>query len=133
MRCESGTGAAGHRRKTAVTAAPDLRLPENAVETAIARVLDAEHAARDAVTQAEITAAALHEQARAAARALAERTERRIRGVRAAFESRAAAEVAALDAAAAEAGLRHDLTPEDLARLEATVATLAARLTAAER
>jgi hypothetical protein len=71
------------------------------------------------------------EAARSAARAAAERTERRIRGVRAAFEAHAMAEVAALDAAAAEAGARHDLTPAELARLDDAVATLAARITLA--
>ena len=107
--------------------------PEDAVEAAIARVLDAEHAAGDAVRDAEQAAVAMTEAARAAARALAERTERRIGGVRARFEQKTVAEVAALDAAAAEAGTRHDLTPEELARLDSAIAVLAARLTEASR
>ena len=109
--------------------AAGLDSPFDGVEAAIARVLDAEHGARDAVTQASATAAAMTEEARAAARALAERTERRIRAVRAAFEERAAAEVAALDAAAAEAGVRHELTSDELARVDVAVATLGAELT----
>lgn len=99
------------------------------VESAIARVLDAEHGARTAIDEAGRTAAALTEAARAAARALDERTERRIRGVRNAFKSRTADAVAALEAAAVEAGAPHDLTNEDLARVDAAVAALAARLT----
>ena len=128
--CESRACGYGLSRAPAMTN-PDRLLADEAVEAAIARVLDAEHDAHDAVRAAERTAAAMAEAARAAARALAERTERRIRGVRAAFEARTAAEVAALDAAAAEAGARHDLTPDELARLDVAVATLAARLTGA--
>jgi len=103
--------------------------PPDAVDAAIARVLDAERAAGDAVAQAGETAAAMTEDARAAARALATRTERRIRSIRAAFEARTAAEVAALDAAATDAGAQHALTPEERARLDAAVAILAAELT----
>lgn len=104
---------------------------DDAVEAAIACVLDAEHAARDAVRDAGEAAAAMTEAARAAARALAERTERRIGGVRARFEQRTTTEVAALDAQAAEAAKRHDLTADDLARLDVAIAVLAARLTEA--
>jgi hypothetical protein len=103
--------------------------PGHDVETAIARVLDAEHAARTAVDEAGVTAVAITEAARAAARALAERTERRIRRVRSAFEQRTATAVAALEAAAAEAAARHELTSDELARLDAAVAALATRLT----
>jgi hypothetical protein len=106
--------------------------PDDAVEAAIARVLDAEHAARDAVRDAEQEAAAMTEAARAAARALADRTERRIGVSRARFERTITARAAALDAAAAEALVRHDPTPDELARLDAAVAVLAARLTGAD-
>jgi len=109
----------------------DVR-PGHDVESAIARVLDAEHAARTAVDESGRAAAALTEGARAAARTLAERTERRIRGVRSAFEQRTAATVAELEAAAAEAGARHELTREEFGMLDAAVATLAARLTRRE-
>jgi cysteine sulfinate desulfinase/cysteine desulfurase-like protein len=103
--------------------------PGNEVEAAIARVLDAEHAARMAVDAAGATAAALTEAARASVRALSDRTERRIRRVRTAFEERTAAVVTALEEAAAEAVLRHDLSPGEFAQLDAAVAALAARLT----
>jgi len=104
----------------------------DAVDAAIASVLDAEHEARDAVAQAGETAAAMTEDARAASRALATRTERRIRSIRAAFEARTAADVAALDAAATDAGVPHELAPDERARLDAAVAILAADLTRAE-
>jgi hypothetical protein len=103
--------------------------PGHDVETAIACVLDAEHAARAAVDEAGATAIAINEAARAAARSLAERTERRIRRVRGVFEQRTATSVAALEAAAAEAAAPHALTADDLSRLDAAVAALAARLT----
>jgi len=106
--------------------------PSAAVEAAIAGVLDAEHAARDAVTQAGEAAAAMTEAARAASRALAARTERRIRSIRAAFEARTAAAVAALDAAATDPGVAHELTPDERGRLDAAVAILAAELTRPE-
>jgi hypothetical protein len=115
-------------RRTEMTAT-DLLPAHDAVEAAIARVLDAEHAAREAVTQAGETAAEMVEAARGEGRAIAERTERRIRAVRATFEARTAAEVAALDALATDAGVRHELTPDESVRLDAAVAALAARLT----
>jgi hypothetical protein len=105
----------------------DVR-PGHDVESAIARVLDAERAARTAVDAASVTAAALTEAARAATRALAERTERRIRGVRSAFERQTAGAVADLEAAAVEADAAHELRPDEFVQLDAAVATLAARL-----
>jgi hypothetical protein len=111
-----------------VNAIDPLPAPD-AVERAIARVLDAEHAAREDVRQAGIDAAAITEEARTRVRALAERVERRLRKVRASFEDRAAAEVARLDAAAAEAGQRHDLTISDLERVAAAAVQLASLLT----
>jgi hypothetical protein len=110
-----------------ITAHPAAHL--DAVDAAIASVLDAEHSARDAVAQAGEAAAAMTEDARAGARDLAARTERRIRSIRAAFEARTAADVAALDAAATDAGATHRLTPGERARLDVAVATLAAELT----
>jgi hypothetical protein len=112
-----------------VNAIADPRQSQDAVERAIARVLDAEHAARDDVRRAETDAAAITEAARARARALAERVEGRLRKARTSFEARAALEVARLDAAAAEAGQRHDLTVSDLDRVDAAAAALAAQLT----
>lgn len=107
----------------------DRPAPDAAVEAAIARVLDAEHQARDAVGDADGAAAALIEMARASARALAERTEHRIRSVRAAFEAQTSETVAMLGAAADAAGAEHDLTAVDLARLDIAVTALAAFLT----
>jgi hypothetical protein len=107
----------------------DVR-PDANVESAIARVLDAEHAARTAVVDAGAAATEMLETARAATRALAERTERRIRAARSAFERRSASAVAALDAAA-EATLHHELGAGDLAHLDVAIAALAARLTGA--
>ena len=106
----------------------DVR-PGYDVESAIARVLEAEHAARLAVDTAGVTATELDEAARAEVRAVAVRTERRIRRVRSAFEQETAAAVTALEAAAAEASARHDLGPGELTQLDAAVAALAIRLT----
>ena len=111
-----------------MTTITDRLPPNDAVEAAIVRVLDAEHAARQAIAATEQAAVATIEEARAAARAVALRTEARIRAVRSAFERRTAAEVAALDAAAAEAALPHALDGDLLARIDAAVAALAARL-----
>jgi SLT domain-containing protein len=112
-----------------VNAIADSRPAPDSVERAIARVLDAERAARDDIRRAEGDAAASIEQARAAARAIAERVERRLRRARTTFETRAADEVARLDAAALEAAQLHELTRADLDRVDAAIAALAARLT----
>ncbi len=108
---------------------PATRAPDDAVEAAIARVLDAEHRAHDAITGTQEAAAAMIDATRAAARALVERTERRIGAIRNAFERHATAAVAALDATGHDAELRHDLTSQDEARLAAAVDALAAQLT----
>jgi hypothetical protein len=108
---------------------PAARASDDAVEAAIARVLDAEHRAHDAITGAQEAAAAMIDASRAAARSLAERTERRIGTIRATFERHATAAVAALDATGHDAEARHDLTPQDEARLAAAVDALAAQLT----
>ena len=107
----------------------DRASAEDAIEAAIARVLDAEHAARAAVRDAEQAAADMTEAARATARAIAERTERHIGAARARFEQKTTAEVAALDAEAAEVLVPHDLTTDELARLDAAIDALAAQLT----
>ena len=107
----------------------DARVPDSAVETAIAQVLDAERAAHEAVAVAEGAAAALIEAARATARVLALRTERRIGTIRATFERHAVEAVAALDATGHDAETKHVLTPADEARLDAAVAALAVSLT----
>ena len=112
-----------------MNAIADPRAAPDSVERAIARVLDAERTARDDIGRAEAGAAASIESARAAARGITERVERRLRRVRMTFETRAADEVARLDAAALEAAQRHELTRADLDRVDAAIATLAARLT----
>jgi hypothetical protein len=115
--------------KSTVTTITDRVPPADAVETAIARVLDAEQTARRTVAAAESAAAVTLEAARAAARAIALRTEARIRTVRSAFERRTAQEVAALDAVALPDAREHALDAEDAARLDAAVTALAARFT----
>jgi hypothetical protein len=105
-------------------------LPENeAVERAIARVLEAEQFARGAIADARRESAAMNERARATARAIAERTERRIGRVRAGFERRIVAEVAALEAAAAALDVRYEPNAADRADVGRAVANLAAELT----
>ncbi len=108
---------------------PATRAPDDAVEAAIARVLDGEHAARDAIAATQAAAAAMIDAARASTRALAERTERRIGAIRALFERHATEAVAALDATGHEAEMCDVLTAEDVARLDASVSALAAHLT----
>ncbi len=116
-----------------MTTISDQLPPPAAVDAAIVCVLDAEHAARDAIAATEATAVAMVEDARAAARAVALRSESRIRAVRAAFERDASTQVAALDAAAAEADVRHQLESDELARLDVAVVALAKRLTGSGR
>jgi hypothetical protein len=108
---------------------PAARAPDDAVEAAIARVLDAEHGAHEAIAATQDAALAMIDAARATARGLAERTERRIGAIRAAFERHATAAVATLDATGHDAEARHDLTSLDQARLGAAVEALAAQLT----
>jgi vacuolar-type H+-ATPase subunit H len=106
--------------------------PDDAVEAAIAHVLQAERAARDAIAQAQAEASAIVTEARERARSLAERTERRMRDVRAAFEATTDARLADIAAAAAAIERRDAETTVDHARSSAAVAALAARLTGAE-
>lgn len=104
-----------------------------AVEAAIARVLAAERSARDAVALSREAAEAMTEATRAAARALHERTERRIRALHAAFEHRASTELAALEAEAAGLVKHDELSTDEQARVERSVAALAAELTRGAR
>jgi hypothetical protein len=111
--------------------APDnsKRAPDDAVEGAIMQVLDAEVAARDAIAGARTRAAEIAEEAREKTRALRLVADRRIGSVRAAFDARCTREVAALEAEAAALGVAHDLSPEEVARIEQAVAALAGALT----
>jgi hypothetical protein len=103
--------------------------PERAAEAAIAQVLAAERAGREAIASAHVEAAHIGEQARAQARALAERTQRRMRRLRAAFERRTDAEVAALQTQADALAAPHELDSDEAARVDDAVARLAAQLT----
>jgi hypothetical protein len=103
--------------------------PNDAVEAAIARVLDAEAAARDAVAGARREAAEIAEQAREQARRLGLHTDLRIRAVRAAFSAKTTAEVAALEAHAAALGAAPELTPAEVVRVARAVAALGGELT----
>lgn len=108
------------------TAAAD----ENAlVEQAIARVIEAERAARIAVADAQREAAARIEEARTTARAIGERAERRVIAIRTRFERRIAAEVAAFDEPARAPVSNDTLHADDRASLARAVAALAAELT----
>ena len=111
--------------------APDnsKRPPDDAVEAAIMRVLEAEAAARDAIARARVQAADIAEQARQATRALRLVTDRRMGRMRAAFDARCTTEVAALEAEAATLAAAHALSPADVARIERAVAALAHALT----
>jgi vacuolar-type H+-ATPase subunit H len=103
--------------------------PDTAVDAAIARVLEAERAARDAVLAAEGEAARLNEEARARARTIAERCERRIRSVLAVHDAHAAAHIAALDAEAASLGRPHVLDAAEVEQVRRAVEALAAEMT----
>jgi hypothetical protein len=100
----------------------------NAVDTAIARVLQAEADAAAAIQAAQVEAMAINERTRAAVRALDERTERRIRAARARFEELTARMVTALDAELA-APRESPLSSTELARVDSAVRELAVALT----
>jgi len=99
------------------------------VERAIARVLEAERAARIAIVDAQGQAVAGADRARATALAIGVRTERRIVEIRARFEQRIAAEVAALDRVAATLNVDCGFGEADRSALGRAVETLAAELT----
>ena len=103
--------------------------PDNRIDAAIARVLEAERAAREDVAAARREALAIAEAARSAVRDLDARTERRIRSMRAAFAAATQRELDDLARATAHAAERCSLSPEDEARVDAAVASLAAALT----
>jgi hypothetical protein len=103
--------------------------PADAVEASIARVLDAEAAAVDAVARARDEALAIAERAREQVRRLGLRTDRRLHAVRAAFEVRAAAEVATLAAETAALDAIHELTPEEISQVERAANATAAAMT----
>lgn len=112
-----------------VSPATATRADERAAVDAIARVLDAERAARDRIRRAEADAAAREDAARAEARAIAERAERRLAAVRAAFAARTARAVAAAAEQAAELDAPHRLTAADSSLARAAAVALALELT----
>jgi hypothetical protein len=105
----------------------------DAIEAAIARVLAAERAARDAVGRARNDGAAMTDAARAAARVLNERTERRIRTLHAAFDRKVGAALAAFELEATRLTMHQELSAGERARVERAVANLAAELTGDSR
>jgi len=103
--------------------------PDTAVEAAIARVLDAERAAGEAVARAQAEAAVMTDAARARARATAQRTEQRLRRVQAAYEGATQAALDQFAVAKTAVGGRDTPTAVDRDRLAGAVVALAARLT----
>ncbi len=100
-------------------------------EEAVARLLEAEAAARDALARSEAQAAARLEAARERARALLERSERRVAAASAAHRERIARELAQLRSEARGLGAAQAADDPRLDRLENAVARLAARMTGA--
>ncbi len=100
----------------------------HAAEAAMAGVLDAERAAREAVEGARLQVNPIAEEARAAARSVAERTERRVRAVVHAFERELAARRAQIDAEAARLDDPLPLTGDEHAALKQAVHALACEL-----
>ena len=107
-------------------------LPEDAVETAIAQVLQAEAAAREAVAVARGEAEEIAEAARERTRRIGLAADRRLAVVRAAFGAKTAAEVASLDAQASALDADRAPTPDEMARVERAVLSLAGSLTGAK-
>ena len=104
-------------------------LPDDAVETAITQVLQAEAAARDAVAGARSAAGVIAEEARERVRRIGVAADRRIAAARAAFAARTAAEVAALDAQASALDVATVSTADDVAKVEKAILALAASMT----
>ena len=113
--------------------APDNLNPlrNDAVEAAIARVLETEVSARAAIAAMRVEATEIAERARETSRRLALHTDRRIHRIRSAFAAATAATVATLDAEAAALNVAAGLTAEESARVDAAVAALAQALTEA--
>jgi len=102
--------------------------PEDAVGSAIMRVLEAEAGARASIAQARTEAGKIAEQARQTVRAIRQSTDRRLERVRAAFEVRCTKEVAALEAEAAALRVQTDLSTAEVARIDGAVTALACSL-----
>ncbi len=104
-------------------------LPDAVVEAAITRVLEAEASAHADVDAARNEAQLIAERAREQARRLVANSDRRIRRIRAAFAAKVESEVAALDAEAEALGAVHELSPAEVAQVDAAVAALAVAMT----
>ena len=102
---------------------------DSAADAAIARVLEAERAARAELDRTAIAAAGIVETARDDARSIRERTDRRIARLRERFAAQAAREIAAIEGEIAAQDSVRALDAEDLARVARAVAALAAELT----
>ena len=102
---------------------------DDVVETSIARVLDAEAAALDAIARARDDAAAIAERAREEVRRIGLRTDRRVGALRAAFKTSVAAEIALLESAATALAGIHELTPAEVERVDRAVRATAEALT----
>ena len=100
----------------------------SAVEATIARILEAECAAREAIAQAERNASASVEAARADAQGVSTRAEARVRRAGDAYERETAARLTAIADDPTEAGDQRASTFDE-AHLADAVAALAARLT----
>ena len=103
----------------------------DAAEAAIARVLNAERAAREAVAQARQEVDGIVERARLDARALDARTERRVRAVIGAFERDLAERLARIQAATEQAARAQPFSADDDAALRRAVRAVAEELVAA--
>ena len=99
---------------------------------AIARVLQAEAEARDAVAKCERDAQRVVQTAKARARAISDRADARIASAHTALAGRVAADVERLEAEGAALEAKAGDSP-DSGRLAAAVAALAAELTGAAR
>jgi F0F1-type ATP synthase membrane subunit b/b' len=101
--------------------------PEEAVEDAMRRVLEAERRARDAVAGCEQEAARTLDEARARARRIAERADARVQALHVRCADSLARELARLRATA-KSLCSPELDPSRLARLDGAVQALAAQL-----
>jgi hypothetical protein len=102
------------------------------VEAAIARVLDAERAARAAVEAAQREAEAIRAEARARDKRIAETAAARIAAIRAGMAEKRAARVAAIEAAATAPDPQAADDAAARARLDEAVAGLADEMIGAE-
>jgi hypothetical protein len=104
-------------------------VPDGGVEAAIANVLSAEREAQAAIEASRRDADALAAATRLKVRQIADRAEARILAARRSVERRIAEHEARVKAEVAALLPDENLTPDDLARLDAAVQALARELT----